>query len=567
MAFLSQTEAPVTVPCAWLTAAVFVVMASQAFAQNLPGVATHSESFPGDGCLHAIGDIDDDGYADYHVDFDRAIPGTFLRETLSVIYSGATGGALRTYSNWQTSSPTIPLVVPFALGDIDSDGDEEFAEMTVVNIPNSNGPYWTTVVEIFDNVATPAILTLTWPGLSFEGNEISSVGDLNADGIVDFVVSGLAGSGPILIGPYEFYVELINGADGSHLSGGLNGPLNLSSSASLGDVDGDGIDDYILSSTSFSVFANQGGGARIYSGVDHSPIRSFLGSALQLFGKNLLAVEDIDGDSVKDFLVLSSAGFLVPSFNNNVSAYSSVTGALLWVVYPSGGFFGSMVSAGDVNGDGSDDVLLNGSVLSEGGYIYSSRDGSLVQTLEFGHESIAAGPGVSTNAQCAIGDTNGDGIAEIVTIEPMTTSINFTPTGPVFTGTTLITLKQSHGGESYGNPTAGSSLSLAWVPSPTEPRTGYIELTGALPNAALFVGVSAAPGNGATFGAGHPLWISPLPQDLFLTATAMADGIGEFRHPEILSRPPIAGISLYYQVAQTTSPDAISNGLQLLFGN
>ncbi|MEZ6195364.1 MAG: hypothetical protein R3F20_06525 [Planctomycetota bacterium] len=108
--------------------------APTAIAQSLPVTASHSEAFPGSGRLQPIGDVDDDGFQDFHVLLNRL--GTGLQEeTLSVIYSGATGGALRTYANWQSTSTTTPFLVPFALGDIDGDGDEEFAELSVVETP------------------------------------------------------------------------------------------------------------------------------------------------------------------------------------------------------------------------------------------------------------------------------------------------------------------------------------------------------------------------------------------------------------------------------------------------
>ncbi|MEE9393094.1 MAG: hypothetical protein V3W41_11365 [Planctomycetota bacterium] len=112
------------------------------------------------------------------------------------------------------------------------------------------------------------------------------------------------------------------------------------------------------------------------------------------------------------------------------------------------------------------------------------------------------------------------------------------------------------------------SLSFAWESRPQKPRTGFIALTGASPFGSLFFGVSLAPVN-TTFtsnGIQFPLYISPAPGELFLTAPTVADQNGEFRFFEFLNRPNLAGIVLYYQVAETAPLESTSNGMELLFG-
>ncbi len=55
--------------------------------------------------------------------------------------------------------------------------------------------------------------------------------------------------------------------------------------------------------------------------------------------------------------------------------------------------------------------------------------------------------------------------------------------------------------------------------------------------------------------------------NLILTANLSADAFGEFRSALSLSLPALAGIIVYLQVAETGPVPAVSNGLEILFGN
>ncbi|MEZ6195365.1 MAG: hypothetical protein R3F20_06530 [Planctomycetota bacterium] len=265
-------------------------------------------------------------------------------------------------------------------------------------------------------------------------------------------------------------MEFLDGQTGGHLSGGFNGTLGLAASAVLGDINGDGIDDYALSSTDVSTFADHTGGARIYSGATR-PLRPSSAARPSRVLQPRTCWPSTTSTVMRGRTSSSSrAGFTLPGPNSHIAAFSSATGALLWTITPPGVSFGSMVNAGDIDGDGHDDLLANGIGLSAGGFVYSARDGSLIQTLPFGPRAIAAGPGASTPAQCAAGDTNGDGIAEIATLEPLSTATNFTTQGPIYTGTTLITRTQSRGGQTYGGATpAAPSPSRGSRPPLTPP--------------------------------------------------------------------------------------------------
>ena len=79
------------------------------------------------------------------------------------------------------------------------------------------------------------------------------------------------------------------------------------------------------------------------------------------------------------------------------------------------GQFGASVAAGDVNGDGMDDVVVGAAGEYVGGntlgraYVFSGVNGSLLLTVESPNPNLAGDFGTSL----AVGDVNGDGKGDI----------------------------------------------------------------------------------------------------------------------------------------------------------
>src|SRR5207249_2152094 len=148
------------------------------------------------------------------------------------------------------------------------------------------------------------------------GFSVAGVGDLDHDGIPDILMGDpLAAQGTALSGPVlsAGRAAVFSGANCSTLYE-IGGPFfdfsRLGSAvAGLGDVDGDGTDDFAIGEPHVTpVFTSGGtGNVKIYSGATGTLIRTLTdpatdGSAGGL-GSSIARLPDLTGDGVPDVLV------------------------------------------------------------------------------------------------------------------------------------------------------------------------------------------------------------------------------------------------------------------------
>lgn len=337
------------------------------------------------------GDVDGDGTLDYLVG-STSIQQGGNEVGGAYVYSGADHSILHTFYG----TPDTYFANAAAIGsDVNADGYDDI----VIGAPSTRvGGLFTGRVHVYSGADGTEIMQVT-PATSVSmGNSLCAAGDVNQDGFDDFLVR-LNQGGPA----FEGQIQMISGATGLALAT-ATGDASFSaigfSMANVGDVNGDGINDFAVGSPQSE---NNGsfwaGDVDLLSGADLSVIWKIESAHDEaLYGGSVAAFPDINQDGISEVLIGS------PGFNFHYGAFevrSGVDGALLLRVEGTqdGGTLGnSIANAGDFNSDLVPDILVGEPFLYDSGnadngevHIYSGVDGSLIQTIHASTNGSRAG--------------------------------------------------------------------------------------------------------------------------------------------------------------------------------
>jgi Ca2+-binding RTX toxin-like protein len=306
--------------------------------------------------------------------------------------------------------------------------------------------------------------------IAFSGRSVSGAGDINGDGYDDVVIAadertdanGSTGTAHVVFGkavvigsPASIDLSALGGTDGFELAGSTGSFVSVSGA---GDVNGDGFDDLIVgvpinnsvAGASYVVFGKLGGFAATLDlpALDGTNGFELIGDALDdMSGRSVSGAGDVNGDGFDDLIVgayhadpnaraSSGASYVIfgkSDFTANVGdiALGSLDGTNGFRV--SGGeafdYSGIDVSAaGDINGDGYDDVVIGARFADPNGdesgasYVVFGKSGGFAADIDLADMNNADlirlngvdlydGSGASVSSA---GDLNGDGFDDLV---------------------------------------------------------------------------------------------------------------------------------------------------------
>jgi len=275
------------------------------------------------------------------------------------------------------------------------------------------------------------------------GISVASAGDINGDGYSDVIIGA------------HLYDDGVNTNEGRAFvyHGSITGLAASPNStpddanqigaefglevASAGDVNGDGYSDVIIGARLYNDGPNNDEGRSfVYhgsaAGLSVAPISTF-GDANQAgayFGVSVASAGDVNGDGFSDVIIgapycddgINTYEGLAFVYYGSVGGLSAIPNSILDDADQINAFFGvSVASAGDVNGDGYNDVIIGASGYSEGAnvqegwaFVYHGSAAGLSaipnSTLDDADQATA----LFGFSVASAGDVNGDGYNDVI---------------------------------------------------------------------------------------------------------------------------------------------------------
>ena len=333
--------------------------------------------------------------------------------------------------------PRLPPLAPFRLG-------LRLTVAAVLCFGFTSPPNRVRAWEAYTSLTAADASFLGEADRNWAGESLAAAGDVNGDGFGDLLIGAWRKDGQF---DESGRAYLVLGSEASWTFG-----ANLSSaSASFvaeyyhahtgyglgggGDVNGDGVDDFLIGAPGFDTQDNLDGLTGLYFGHPAAPWGQletltdadvvFLAEEVgQHAGKHVACSGDLDGDGLADILISDYGIGLYPADHGKIYLVLGRSDGWPSHMYLAdadvhfqpdvlGGLDGDLASGADVNGDGIHDVLIKGEDMV---HVFFGRTSGWTETVLLTEaDSNLAGDMHSM----AMGDVDGDGLADILLGDPM----------------------------------------------------------------------------------------------------------------------------------------------------
>lgn len=373
--------------------------------------------------VSGLDDVDADGYDDYIVSC-LSCNGNQGRV---FVYSGKTGAVIHTLSD---PSENFGRSVA-STQDMDGDGIREVLVSAPLSTCCSGGSTKGRII-VFSGKTGIRYHDILGESTMHLGYALAGLDDINGDG-----------RGEILAGAPNYAldsgkVRIYSGAPGAPILADINGPWNAcgcvdnetelgTSVAAVGDVNADGVPDFAAGGPEWSPTSaandQRRGLVYVYSGATKQLLFQILGSvAWQRLGYSVAGAGDINGDGRDDVAVgipywdANETAATKLTGQGRVQIFSGVNGTLLRTINGDwdGQFFASsLANLGDIDGDGFDDLGVG---MSGIGWFraHSGKDGATLFTF-YGNGQPGDKFGFSV---AGAGDVNGDARLDVIVGSP-----------------------------------------------------------------------------------------------------------------------------------------------------